>query len=93
MLPDPVGIKPIALLYLLLDKKKHDVASQSHLTKAISVSCGKLSPAFNVIVHPTVCIVLFIFILLLNSGPCCSKLTTSLVNDLLKFTLSDTQIY
>ena len=25
-------------------------------------------------------------------GPSCSKLTTSLVNDLLKFTLSDTQI-
>ena len=27
-----------------------------------------------------------------NSGPSCSKLTTSLVNDSLKFTLSDTQI-
>ena len=27
-----------------------------------------------------------------HSGPSCSKLTTSLVNDLLKFTLSDTQI-
>ena len=26
-------------------------------------------------------------------GPCCSKLMTSLVNDLLKFTLSDMQIY
>ena len=26
------------------------------------------------------------------SGPSCSKLTTSLVNDSLKFTLSDTQI-
>ena len=27
-----------------------------------------------------------------SSGPCCSKLTMSLVNDLLKFTSSDTQI-
>ena len=27
-----------------------------------------------------------------NSGPSCSKLTTLLVNDLLKFTSSDTQI-
>ena len=27
-----------------------------------------------------------------NTGPSCSKLTTSLVNDSLKFTLSDTQI-
>ena len=26
-------------------------------------------------------------------GPCCSKLTMSLVNDSLKFTSSDTQIY
>ena len=28
-----------------------------------------------------------------QSGPSCSKLTTSLVNDSLKFTSSDTQIY
>ena len=27
-----------------------------------------------------------------TSGPSCSKLTTSLVNDSLKFTISDTQI-
>ena len=32
------------------------------------------------------------FNLYLQSGPSCSKLTTSLVNDSLKFTLSDTQI-
>ena len=30
---------------------------------------------------------------LICAGPSCSKLTTSLVNDLLKFTSSDTQIY
>ena len=28
-----------------------------------------------------------------NPGPSCSKLTTSLVNDSLKFTSSDTQIF
>ena len=40
-------------------------------------------PALNVVV---------IFDILKTSGPSCSKLTTSLVNDSLKFTSSDTQI-
>ena len=31
-------------------------------------------------------------LILYRSGPSCSKLTTSFVNDSLKFTLSDTQI-
>ena len=47
-----------------------------------------LKPIFN----PSAIITLFLSFLLKNPGPSCSKLTTSLVNDSLKFTSSDTQI-
>ena len=67
-------------LFLLLIPKKSDAL------KEVSASWQRLEG------HPDEIIIVIMDIFIYRSGPGCSKLTMSLVNDSLKFTSSDTQI-